>query len=483
MEQLLYHSTRGGASGFSASEAIFKGIAPDGGLFVPDSIPKIDIDAATLGYQDLAVEILKRWLSDYSLQELADSAQRAYSEKFETELIAPVTEHAGYYFLELYHGKTLAFKDMALCLLPHLMKHAARRRGPRKKTAILTATSGDTGKAALEAFSGISDIDIVVFFPNDGVSDMQKLQMQTQEGENVFVAGVRGNFDDTQTEVKRIFSDPPEGFSLSSANSINIGRLVPQIVYYFYAYGQMVENGALNLGEKINFTVPTGNFGNILAGWYAKEMGLPVNKLICASNDNKVLYDFFSTGVYDKNREFVLTASPSMDILISSNLERLICHLSGEAETRRLMESLLSQGRYAFTHEVSGFAGGFASGERAKQGIGEMFGNGYLIDPHTAVAYEVYKSYRESNGDETPNVILSTANPFKFPESVLEAIDPSLKGKGAMESAQALSLMSGLEIPRQLRELERKEKRHETVCDRLDMKKVAAEFLNRRNEF
>ncbi len=361
MEEVLYKSTRSKKEPVKASQAILKGLSEDGGLFVPDHIPALDKSLAAfskMSYQETAYEVMKLYLTDFTEEELKACIARAYDEKFDTAAIAPLREAEGAYYLELFHGATIAFKDMALSILPHLMTTAARKNHVKDEIVILTATSGDTGKAALAGFAGVEGTRIIVFYPKHGVSPIQEKQMVTQKGDNTCVVGITGNFDDAQTGVKKLFGDKAlekelaeAGFRFSSANSINIGRLVPQIVYYVYAYARLLEKGKLSEGEKINVVVPTGNFGNILAAFYAKNMGLPIHKLICASNDNKVLYDFFATGTYDKNREFVLTSSPSMDILISSNLERLIYRIAGnDAEkTASLMEALGSGGRYEIT--------------------------------------------------------------------------------------------------------------------------------------
>ena len=355
--QVLYKSTRGKEQAVTASMAILKGLSEDGGLFMPESIPQLDVPMdklAQMTYQETAYEVMSRFLTDFTEDELKNCINKAYDSKFDTEKIAPLHEADGAYFLELFHGATIAFKDMALSILPYLMKTAAKKNGLDKEIVILTATSGDTGKAALEGFANVEGTRIMVFFPEDGVSPVQKLQMNTQEGANTCVVGIKGNFDDAQSAVKSIFTDKEleqelaaKGFQFSSANSINIGRLVPQIVYYFWAYLQAVRMGEIKNGEELNFTVPTGNFGDILAGWYAMQMGLPVGHFVCASNDNKVLYDFFRTGEYNKNRAFHVTVSPSMDILISSNLERLLAHMGGQAATKAEMESLnKNQGVY-----------------------------------------------------------------------------------------------------------------------------------------
>ncbi|MDR2649450.1 MAG: threonine synthase [Clostridiales bacterium] len=479
---MLYHSTRGADEELTAAAAILKGIAGDGGLYAPECFPDITDDLRRLcamPYCLLAKEILRPYLTDYTEAELSEAVDQAYGEKFDNPEVAPLTKHGGYYFLELFHGKTLAFKDMALSLLPGLLKTAARKQGLDSGIAVLTATSGDTGKAALEGFAGVEGIDIVVFFPVNGVSDMQKRQMRTQEGGNTYVIGVYGNFDDTQTGVKRIFADGIPGVYLTSANSINIGRLLPQIVYYVYAYAQMINKYGLKPGDPVNFTVPTGNFGNILAGYYARQMGLPVNRLICASNDNKVLYDFFQTHEYDKNREFIATVSPSMDILVSGNLERLLYHISGSTLTKEYMDMLSKEGRYKFCAEAEGFAAEFAVWNECFDGIRELYElSGYIIDTHTAVALKAYQKYKNRTGDTTPNVIMSTASPFKFPESVCKAIDDKYEGMDAFESVKALSLLIGGDIPASIASLEHKKNRHTTVCTPADMRDSAIKALS-----
>ncbi|MDR1913469.1 MAG: threonine synthase [Clostridiales bacterium] len=467
-----YVSTRGKADKCSASQAILTGLANDGGLYVPEIFPKIDnlTHLLSLSYQDLAINILKLFLTDYSSDELKSCVYKAYDEKFDSQIIAPLEKRGEYYFLELFHGPTLAFKDMALSFLPRILKLAAKKHDINKKIVILTATSGDTGKAALEGFAHIEGVEIFVFFPSEGVSSIQKLQMQTQAGENTHVIAVNGNFDDTQTGVKKIFLENHlENVYLSSANSINIGRLLPQIVYYFSAYAQMVHRFGLKEGDRINFTVPTGNFGNILAGYYAREMGLPIKTLLCASNDNRVLYDFFTKGDYDKNREFIVTTSPSMDILVSSNLERLLYHIGGSEITAELMDQLSKKGKYSFLTEKPGFAANCATQDESNEGIRRMYNdNGYILDPHTAVAYVSYRKYRTETNDFTPNIILSTANPFKFPESVCKAISQQNFSKvnfqdafGALEILKKLSLSPA---PSQIMNLKTKKVRHSIVC-------------------
>ena len=400
MEEVLYKSTRSKKEPVKASQAILKGLSADGGLFVPDHIPALDKSLAAfskMSYQETAYEVMKLYLTDFTEEELKTCIARAYDEKFDTAAVAPLKEAKGAYYLELFHGATIAFKDMALSILPHLMTTAARKNHVKDEIVILTATSGDTGKAALAGFAGVEGTRIIVFYPKNGVSPIQEKQMVTQKGDNTYVVGITGNFDDAQTGVKKLFGDKElekelaeAGFRFSSANSINIGRLVPQIVYYVYAYARLLAKGELSEGEKINVVVPTGNFGNILAAFYAKNMGLPIHKLICASNDNKVLYDFFATGTYDKNREFVLTSSPSMDILISSNLERLIYRIAGnDAEkTASLMAALGSGGKYEITpgmqEALSDFYGNYATEKETAAAIKALYENcGYVIDTHT----------------------------------------------------------------------------------------------------
>ncbi len=486
---IMYKSTRGDKNYLTASQAIVKGIADDGGLYVPDTMPKMDFqleDILSWDYRELAYRVLRLVLTDYTEEELRHCINSAYDEKFDTPLIAPLAVNNKGNFLELFHGRTIAFKDMALSILPYLLKTAAVKNGVSEKIVILTATSGDTGKAALEGFADVEGTKIIVFFPEEGVSDVQKAQMVTQKGANTCVAGIRGNFDDAQTAVKRIFTDndlkaelKERGYVFSSANSINIGRLAPQIVYYFYAYGQMVKAGKINMGDKINFTVPTGNFGNILAGYYAKNMGLPVNKLICASNDNKVLYDFFGTGSYDINRDFIVTVSPSMDILISSNLERLLYHVSGSVEkTAQLMKDLSNGGRYDFKVD-EGFVGEFATVDETFAGIREVFKEtGYVMDTHTAVAYSAYKKYLSQTGDNTPDVIVSTASPYKFAKDVLKAISPEYEGIDPFAALDKLSEVSSTSVPEPIKGIDKREVIHKHVIDRDAIKDFVKEQLN-----
>ena len=489
-----YRSSRGGGEQVSASQAIIKGLAADGGLFVPDHFPKLEKtpeECADLGYKELAYEVMKLFLSDFTEEELKNCIERAYDEKFDTEEIAPMAEVDKAYYLELFHGATIAFKDMALSILPHLMTTAAKKNNVNQKIVILTATSGDTGKAALAGFAGVEGTGIVVFYPKNGVSAIQEKQMVTQKGDNVKVIGITGNFDDAQTGVKNIFGDKEmeeelakAGYVFSSANSINIGRLVPQVVYYVYAYAKLVKEGRIKAGDAINVTVPTGNFGNILAGYYAKQIGVPIAKLICASNENKVLFDFFETGCYDRNREFILTTSPSMDILISSNLERLIYLISGSDadKNRELMQELSAKGKYNITDDMKArladFVGGYAGEAEVAATIRRIYEKtGYVMDTHTAVATTVYEKYREESKDELPTVIVSTASPFKFTRSVMEAIEGEIDGKSDFELIDKLSEIANVKIPNAIEEIRTAEVLHDTVCDKEDMKAEVKKFL------
>ncbi|MBR5468816.1 MAG: threonine synthase [Firmicutes bacterium] len=490
MKNIKYIGTRNKESTATASEAILKGICEDGGLFIPEEFPVLDKsleELADLSYQDLAYEILKLYLTDFTEEELRYCINGAYDSKFDTPAIAPVVKKADVSILELFHGRTIAFKDMALSILPYLMKTSAKKNGLDKEIVILTATSGDTGKAALEGFASVEGIQIIVFFPEDGVSPVQKLQMTTQEGANTCVVGIKGNFDDAQSAVKTIFTDAAlgkelseKGFVFSSANSINIGRLVPQVVYYFQAYLQMVKMGEIKLGEEINVTVPTGNFGNILAGYFAKKMGLPVKTFICASNENKVLYDFFTTGVYNKNRDFNVTTSPSMDILISSNLERLLCIASGQEKTKTLMESLNKEGKYELDLTGGDIKGEYATEEETAAAIKDMFEkSGYVLDTHTAVAYAAYEKYKAQTGDETPAVIVSTASPYKFTKDVLCSIDEKYADVDFFSLMNELEKISGVEIPAPIRGIESRAILHKTVIERDVIKEFVKDHLTK----
>lgn len=492
--EVLYRSTRGKSEPVTASMAILKGLAKDGGLFVPDRIPKLTLTMDKLSgmsYQETAYEVMKLFLTDFTGEELKSCIASAYDSKFDTEQIAPLKEADGAYYLELFHGKTIAFKDMALSILPHFMLTAARKNQVTNEIVILTATSGDTGKAALAGFADVKGTRIIVFYPKNGVSPVQEKQMVTQKGDNTYVVGIHGNFDDAQTGVKTLFSDKElaalmdeKGFQFSSANSINIGRLVPQIVYYVYAYARLCAQGAVKEGEPINVVVPTGNFGNILAAFYAKNMGLPIAKLICASNENKVLYDFFKTGIYDKNREFVLTSSPSMDILISSNLERLIYRIAGEDADKNaaLMKQLSEKGSYQLTSEMeeqlADFYGNYASEEETAQMISSLYQKtGYIIDTHTAVAAKVYEKYKAETNDRTKTVIASTASPFKFTKAVMRAIDEKYAAQEDLALADTLSELGSVKIPEAIEEIRTAPVRHDRVCEKEEMKAVVTEIL------
>ena len=489
-----YSSTRGGENNVTASMAILKGLAADGGLFMPDHIPALDCSLEELShktYQEVAYAVMKQFLTDFTEEELKTCIERAYDSKFDTEEIAPLVKADGAYYLELFHGSTIAFKDMALSILPHLMIVSAKKNHAENTIVILTATSGDTGKAAMAGFADVEGTRIIVFYPKDGVSRVQELQMLTQKGANTSVVGISGNFDDAQSGVKKIFGDKEfakelagRGYQLSSANSINIGRLVPQVVYYVYAYAKLLENGEIENGEKINVTVPTGNFGNILAAYFAKQMGVPIDKLICASNDNKVLYDFFKTGVYDKNRPFILTSSPSMDILISSNLERLIYRLTGEDTQKcaELMQSLSEGGEYTITDEMkkglADFYGNYCSEEETKETIHNVYKNSdYVIDPHTAVAAGVYKKYLKDTDDHTVTVIASTASPYKFTRSVMDAVADKAEDKDDFALADQLSAISGVKVPKAVEEIRTAPVLHDIVVDAPDMPDTVKKVL------
>lgn len=482
---LLYKSTRSNDVEVTASQAILKGLADDGGLFVPESLPALEADMDTLAgmsYQETAYEVMRQFLTDFTEEELKDCIAKAYDEKFDTKEIAPLVKKDEAYYLELFHGKTIAFKDMALSILPHLLTTSAKKNQVKNEIVILTATSGDTGKAALAGFADVPGTKIIVFYPKNGVSPIQEKQMVTQKGANTFVVGIHGNFDDAQTGVKKMFGDKElaaqmdkAGYQFSSANSINIGRLVPQVVYYVYAYAKMYANGEVAKGEKINVVVPTGNFGNILAAYYAKNMGVPIDKLICASNDNKVLYDFFRTGTYDRNREFILTTSPSMDILISSNLERLLLAITQEdSEVRGYMEQLNATGRYQVSDRVrekiqklfKGYCCGDEETKRVIAAIHEKFG--YLIDPHTAVGFSALSQYRAETGDETAAIVASTASPFKFCTDVLDALGVSDRAQG-LDVLDQLSQVTGEPVPAPLAALRSKESRFRQTVEKEHM--------------
>lgn len=482
---MKYQSTRGSRNTKTAAQAVIQGIAEDKGLYVPEQVPefpgKIE-DMVGKPYKEVAFKIIKAFFDDYTDEEMQHCVDGAYDSKFEAEDVVPVVEAGGAHFLELYHGRTAAFKDMALSILPYLLTTAMKKENEDKKICILTATSGDTGKAALEGFADVPGTEIIVFFPNQGVSEVQERQMITQEGDNTHVFAIKGNFDDAQTGVKKIFNDSDfaeklagMGCKLSSANSINIGRLVPQVAYYVYGYAKLIERGVIKAGDKVNIVVPTGNFGNILAAYYAGQMGIPVNKFICASNKNRVLTDFFENGEYDINRDFYLTNSPSMDILISSNLERLLYHLSGNDgdEIKSLMDALENEKHYKVSDKIregmKDFCGGSATVEETNETIGQMYDeHGYLMDTHTAVAYKVYRDYVEKTGDETPAMIASTASAYKFAESVAQAIGLA-KEENGFEYVKAVEAATGVKVPSGLKDLDKKEIRHRDVIEIPDM--------------
>ena len=493
--EVIYSSTRNAAETATASQAILKGLAENGGLFVPNTIPALDVSLEALSkmsYQEVAYEVMSRMLTDFTEEELKHCINSAYDSKFDTTEIAPLRKAHDANYLELFHGSTIAFKDMALSILPYLLTTSAKKNHVKNDIVILTATSGDTGKAALAGFADVPGTKIIVFYPKNGVSPIQEKQMVTQKGANTAVVGIIGNFDDAQTGVKNMFNDKTlaeemdaANMQFSSANSINIGRLVPQMVYYVYAYSRLVADGTIKAGEKINVVVPTGNFGNILAAYYAKEMGLPIAKFICASNENKVLFDFFRTGEYNKNREFILTTSPSMDILISSNLERLIYKIAGNdaAKDAELMKELSTDGTYTITpdmkEKLSEFYGGYATEEETAATIKKIYEEDrYIIDTHTAVAATVYDKYRAETGDETPTVIASTASPYKFTRSVMNAIDHSYDAKSDFELVDELNKLSGVKVPQAIEDIRTAPVLHDTVCDKTEMEATVKKILN-----
>lgn len=491
---LMFRSTRNGAHQVTASQAVLKGLAPDGGLFVPEEIPVLDFptkELAQMNYHETAYAVMKQFLTDYTEEELKYCIRMAYDEKFDTQEIAPVKKADGRFYLELFHGATIAFKDMALSILPYLMTTAAKKNQEKNEIVILTATSGDTGKAALAGFADVPGTRIIVFYPKNGVSAVQEKQMVTQKGKNTCVIGILGNFDDAQSGVKKLFGDEAlkeeldrAGFCFSSANSINIGRLVPQIVYYAYAYGRLLKSGEIKDGEKVNVVVPTGNFGNILAAYYAKNMGIPIGRLICASNENRVLFDFFETGIYNRNRDFILTTSPSMDILISSNLERLIYRMAGDdAKTNQeLMRALSEQGSYEITSEMRNrmqdFIGGYATQEDTAKEIARLYQEtGYVLDTHTAVASCVCCRYQEQSKDDTKALIASTASPYKFARSVMEAIDEKYSGMDDFALIDELSRLSGTAIPNAIEEIRNAPVLHDKVIEKDAMEEAVKAFL------
>ena len=492
---LVYHSTRNSEETATASEAILKGLTSDGGLFVPDSIPKLNVsleDLTQMSYQEIAYAVMKEFLTDFTEEELKTCINNAYDSKFDTEEIAVTKKVDGAYYLELFHGATIVFKDMALSILPHLLVTSARKNNVKNEIVILTATSGDTGKAALAGFADVPGTKIIVFYPKSGVSPIQEKQMVTQKGDNTYVIGIKGNFDDAQTGVKKMFSNKElakvmndNGFQFSSANSINIGRLVPQVVYYVKAYADLLKQGALKAGEPMNVVVPTGNFGNILASYYAKQMGIPIGKFVCASNKNKVLFDFFETGKYDRNREFYVTTSPSMDILISSNLERMIYRIAGNdaKQCAKFMAALTKDGEYVITDamkaELSEFFGAFGSEEETAVKIKEVYDKeGYVMDTHTAVAAVAYDKYKAATGDDkTPTVIASTASPYKFTRSVMDAINPAYDAEDDFELVDELNKVSKTAIPKAIEEIRTAPVLHDTVCETAAMEDEVKKIL------
>jgi threonine synthase len=509
---MKYVSTRGDNTEFAGAQAIIQGLAPDKGLFVPTEIPRISYDFSGSGdatdgadarresgrssetpYREVASRVMRAFLDDFTDEDLKRCIDGAYnSDKFDSTEISPLVKTDRAHFLELYHGRTAAFKDMALSILPYLLTTAVQKENEERKIVILTATSGDTGKAALEGFAEVDGTEIFVFYPKDGVSGIQERQMVTQDGANTHVYAIEGNFDDAQNAVKAIFNDRGyeedltcAGYRLSSANSINIGRLVPQVAYYYFAYVRLVERGEIKAGEGINVVVPTGNFGNILAAWYAREAGLPISRLICASNENRVLTDLIETGVYDANRRFILTSSPSMDILISSNLERLLWHMSGgnSDEIAGYMDSLESTGRYEVSARVregieSLIWGGSADMARSHSAIGDLWAREkYLMDTHTSVAYRVYLDYLKGTGDERAAVIASTASAYKFADRVAGAIGLAAEPDG-FAYIDALHSATGVPVPEGLRGLRERKIRHEGVVASIDMPGVIKTALD-----
>ena len=488
---MKYISTRGNNQELTAAEAIIQGLAEDGGLFVPESMPKVNMafieGLENLSYQQRAVKVLSQFLTDYTQAEIEGCVERAYGDqKFDDEAIAPVNMLKNVSVLELWHGPTSAFKDMALQLLPQLLSTALKKTKAKNEVMILVATSGDTGKAALEGFKDVPQTKIMVFYPDNGVSRIQRLQMVTQQGGNVAVTAVKGNFDDAQSGVKEIFSDKAfnaqlneKGVSLSSANSINWGRLVPQIVYYFSAYADLLKAGKIKAGDQISFVVPTGNFGDILAGFYAREMGLPVKKLVCASNANNVLTDFLNTGIYDRNRDFYKTISPSMDILISSNLERLLYHITNDtAKVAGWMKELAETGKYNVGAEVLArikgiFAADWSNDDATKAMIAKEYQQEkYVADPHTAVAWNAF----EKMADKENVVIVSTASPYKFNESVLTALSKDIAGKNEFQLLDELAAINSFAIPEGLGNLKNAEIRHNQVVNKSEMTKAVLNF-------
>lgn len=487
---MKYISSRDKSISITWSQAVLQGISVDGGLFVPESFPKVENlkSLVNMNYKQLANIVMSQFFPGYDANDLKSCINKAYDKKFSLEEISPLVDVGGEYYLELFHGATLAFKDIALSILPYILKEAIKVNKEEKEIVILTATSGDTGKAALENFANVEGIKIIVFYPEEGVSNIQKLQMVTQEGANTFVVGVNGDFDDAQSGVKKILNDSyfidvleSNNYRFSSANSINIGRLIPQIVYYFHSYLTLLREGKIAYDEKINFVVPTGNFGNILAGYYAKQMGLPINKLICASNENNVLTDFINTGIYDRRRELVLTSSPSMDILISSNLERLLFHLTkgDDLLIKDLMKQLSEVGYFKADNLcLDDFKANYSSEEEISLSIRKVFEQyNYLMDPHTAVASNVYEKYRLETGDNTKTVIISTASPFKFADKVASSIGIDTSNCDEFQILMEIEKKTNMNIPKEILKLKNKNIVHKNNCNKDEIKDMIKGYL------
>ncbi|MCH3904581.1 MAG: threonine synthase [Lactobacillus sp.] len=495
---MKYHSTRNqiANSALSPAAALIQGLAPDGGLYVPVTFPKPNwelADLLTLSYQAIAEKILNLFFPDFTPAQIKQVVADAYADQWDKDEIVPLVKHAGNYYMELYHGPTLAFKDVALQVLPRLMTRSVTLERLDKDIVILTATSGDTGTASMRGFSDQAGTQVLVFYPYGGVSPVQLKQMLSQKGRNLQAFAIKGNFDDAQSEVKRIFNDEQfkdklaaGGYQFSSANSMNIGRLMPQIVYYFYSYAQLVNRGEIKLGQAVNFAVPTGNFGDILAGYYAKKLGLPIHKLICASDRNNVLTDFFHTGTYNRLRPFYLTNSPAMDILVSSNLERLLFDVDGEndEEIKAWMKELDQAGRYQVSPEVFAklqeiFASGYAEEDEVEQEIHRLYDlDGYVIDPHTAVGSFVTKQYQAVTGDTTPTIINSTASPYKFPETVFHAITGQAVAEKGLPAIKQLHTLLGGELPQAAAALFADQPRTEKIIAKEDMETIIRQKLN-----
>ena len=495
MMPLLYQSTRDEKNIVTASEAILQGLATDGGLYVPTQFPDLHLDFAKLAtqtYQEVAEFILQAFLTDFTAEEIKACVAGAYDAKFDDPVIAPLEKKGDSYYLELFHGPTFAFKDLALSILPYLTTTAAKKNQVEKEIVILTATSGDTGKAAMAGFADVPGTRIIVFYPEKGVSKIQETQMITQKGANTHVIAVKGNFDDAQSAVKVMFNDTElkeklakNNQQFSSANSMNIGRLLPQVVYYVYTYAQLVKGNEITIGEPINVSVPTGNFGNILAAYYAKKIGVPINQLICASNTNNVLTDFFTTGEYNRKRPFYLTTSPSMDILVSSNLERLIYHLSGDdaKQTKEWMDALLVDGQYQISStmlaELAEFYGAFATEKEVEETITSVFKEEvYAIDPHTAVAKSVATKYQEEQGSPLKMVVISTASPYKFPRTVVEAITGRVSEADDFTLVHQLEALTGIALPQAVKELTDLPILHTQVVEVTEMQQAVESILH-----